>query len=402
MFDMEARHVIEALRSGIPSRAVGQYFSEARPVIMKTITDEINAVSSTGTSTGRIISGKYGEGKTHLLNTVFNIAHENNMVVSYLSLSKETPFDKLFLVYQKLASNTFLPRHQQPGFEQILEKMTPNSPIANEMLLYAAKQLETDKLYYLLRSYLNTEDQEEKFLLKADLEGDFISNVTLKQIYKRIFRQTAKSTVSFTKTKHCKDYFDFLSHLFVQMGYNGWVILLDEAELIGRLGKKARLNSYANMAEFLMPNDHLEATYTMFALGASFSEDIVEGKHEFQNLKEVYPEHEEPMKTVLNMIIKAQQLLPLTQNEILEVLAKVQDFHGRAYGWTPGVSIQTIYQVTDNGGYLLRTKIRAAIEFLDQLYQYGKAGKITINELGRETFEEDIPSLEELLPRQLP
>ncbi|MEG0216362.1 MAG: DUF2791 family P-loop domain-containing protein, partial [Hungatella sp.] len=93
MFDMEARHVIEALRSGVPSRAVGQYFSEARPVIMKTITDEINAVSSTGTSTGRIISGKYGEGKTHLLNTVFNIAHENNMVVSYLSLSKETPFD---------------------------------------------------------------------------------------------------------------------------------------------------------------------------------------------------------------------------------------------------------------------------------------------------------------------
>ncbi len=35
MFDMEARHVIEALRSGIPSRAVGQYFSEARPAIIK-------------------------------------------------------------------------------------------------------------------------------------------------------------------------------------------------------------------------------------------------------------------------------------------------------------------------------------------------------------------------------
>ena len=30
MYDKEARHIIEALRSGIPSRAVGQYFSEAR------------------------------------------------------------------------------------------------------------------------------------------------------------------------------------------------------------------------------------------------------------------------------------------------------------------------------------------------------------------------------------
>ena len=37
MFDMEARRVIEALRSGVPSRAVGQYFSEARPQITKEI-----------------------------------------------------------------------------------------------------------------------------------------------------------------------------------------------------------------------------------------------------------------------------------------------------------------------------------------------------------------------------
>ena len=99
MFDMEARRVIEALRSGIPSRAVGQYFSEARPQIMKEISGRLEQVSETGKSDGMVISGKYGEGKTHLLNTVFNMAHSANMVVSYLSLSKETPFDKLYLTY---------------------------------------------------------------------------------------------------------------------------------------------------------------------------------------------------------------------------------------------------------------------------------------------------------------
>ena len=46
--------------------------------------------------------------------------------------------------------------------------------------------------------------------------------------------------------------------------------------------------------------------------------------------------------------------------------------------------------------HLLRTKIRGAIEFLDQLYLYGEAGQTKINELGRETFEEDVPSLDEL------
>ena len=58
--------------------------------------------------------------------------------------------------------------------------------------------------------------------------------------------------------------------------------------------------------------------------------------------------------------------------------------------------MESLSEATQFGGFLLRTKIRAAIEFLDQLYQYGKVGKTTINELGEETFTEDVPSIEDL------
>ena len=52
-------------------------------------------------------------------------------------------------------------------------------------------------------------------------------------------------------------------------------------------------------------------------------------------------------------------------------------------------------QATESGGYLLRTKIRAAIEFLDQLYQYGETGETRITELGKECLDdEDVPELE--------
>ncbi|MDE6976743.1 MAG: ATP-binding protein [Lachnospiraceae bacterium] len=395
MYDKEARHIIEALRSGIPSRAVGQYFSEARPRIMKEISDRLDQVCDQGKSNGMIISGKYGEGKTHLLNTVFNLAHSNSMVVSYLSLSKETPMDKLYLVYQKIIRNTYLPMRRQPGFMHELEKVSANSPIANEMLLYAAKQLETDKLYYLFRSYLNTEDSDEKFLLQADMEGDFIANAPLKKIYRRIFNQPVKYNTNFTKTRHCGDYFSFMSHLFLQMGYHGWVILIDETELMGRLGKKARLNAYRNMAQFLLPEKCPESAFTIFALSASYTEDVIEGKHEYENLEAIYPNDQEPIKTVLDLLVRAPQLLPLTKEEVNEVLCKIQDFHGRAYGWTPNLSVASLAESTQAGGYLLRTKIRAAIEFLDQLYQYGKAGKTIINELGEETFAEDVPEIED-------
>ena len=362
---------------------------------MREISDRLDSVCDAGKSSGMIISGKYGEGKTHLLNTVFNLAHSNNMIVSYLSLSKETPMDKLYLVYQKVIQNTYLPRRQQPGFMQELEKISANSPVASEMLVYVLQQLETDKLYYLFRSYLNTEDSDEKFLLQADLEGDFVANAALKKIYRRIFNETVKYKVNFTKTKHCGDYFQFMSHLFNLMGYHGWVILIDETELMGRLGKKARLNAYRNMARFLLPERCPENTFSIFALSASYTEDVIEAKHEYENLEAVYPDEPEPARTVLDLLVKAPQLVPLTKEEISSVLGKIQDFHGRAYEWTPNLSLTSLTESTQSGGYLLRTKIRAAIEFLDQLYQYGKAGNTTVNELGEEAFTEEVPLLDE-------
>lgn len=392
-FDWEARHVIEALRSGIPSRAVGAYFSSARPKIMREIRERMDSISKSGKSGGIVVSGKYGEGKTHLLNTIFTVAHENHMVVSYLSLSKETPMDKLYLLYQKIIGNTYLPGHQQPGFMQVLENMTPNNPLASEMIAFSAKQLETDKLYYLLRAYLNTEDVEEKFLLQADMEGDFMANAPLKKIYRRIFNHPVKYNVNFSKTKHCQDYFTFMSHLFKQMGYNGWVILVDEAELVGRLGKKARLNAYRNMARFLLPNAELESVFSMFALSSSYIEDVIEGKHDYENLQELFPEDQEPMHTVLDILVRAPQLHPLTQAEFQEVLGRLKDFHEKAYQWESHISVEILEKATQSGGYLLRTKIRAAIEYLDQMYQYGECQDTAITDLMEESYGTEIPSL---------
>ncbi len=398
MYDFEARHVIEALRSGIPSRAVGQYFSDARPGIMKDLSTRLTEVSEQGKAGGMVVCGKYGEGKTHLLNTVFNMAHAENMVVSFLSLSKETPMDKLYLLYGKVMQNTYLPRRLQPGIFQELEKISANSPMAGEMLLFAAKQLETDKLYYLFRSYLNTEDPDEKFLLQADLEGDFVTNASLKKIYRRIFGEPAKYNQNFSKTKHCRDYFSFMSRLFLQMGYHGWVILVDETELIGRSGKKARLNAYRNMASFLFPEKAPASTFSLFALSASYVEDVIEGKHEYENLEasDWGEADRDTVRSVLGILTHAPQLLPLTREEIQEVLMKIQEFHGRAYGWAPQLPVETLMHATQSGGYLLRTKIRAAIEFLDQLYQYGQAGATTVQTLEETDLSDEIPSLEEI------
>jgi len=388
-FDVEARHMIEALRSGVPSRTVGKCFSEARPKILKELSHHLDEVCDAGKSSGMIICGKYGEGKTHLLNTVFSMAADNQMVVSYLSLSKETPMDKLHMLYPKLIANTYLPQRMQPGFLQVFDSMTANSPLASEMISFAAKHLETDKLYYLLRACLNTEDEEEKFRLLADLEGDFISNALLRQIYRRIFNQPVKYNVNFSKTKHCADYLTFMSHFFRQSGYHGWVILIDEGELMGRLSKKARLNAYRNMARFLFPGSEFESVFSLFAYSASYVEDVIISKHDFENLEELYPGDQEPMRSVLNLLVKTPQLVPLTESEIRDVLERIREIHGQAYGWEPKVDTARLVKASQGGGYLLRTRIRAAIELLDQMYQYGETGDATIGEVVQMSYDED-------------
>lgn len=397
MSEKNARHIIEALRSGVPSRTVGEYFSEARPGMMKKINTAMDQVRDTGKSSGMIFKGRYGEGKTHLLNTVFGMAFASNMVVSYVSLGKETPVDKLYLLYPKVIANTYLPGAAQPGFRPRLEELTQGSSISAELLGYTAQELETDKLYFLLKAFLGTSDDEERLSFLADMEGDFTNASLIKRSFKRVTGKTAKFNRSFSKTKHSMDYFCFTSHLFRALGYNGWVILFDESELIGRLGKKTRMKSYVNMQSFLQPTGKLEGVFSLFAMSASYSEDVIDKRNEIAGAEETFSEDPASKKaalSVLNAILNAPELLPLTRSETTRVLLSIQELHGEAYHWKPDIAEETLLETADSAGHLLRTKIRAAIEFLDQLYQYGKAGNVTISELGEESLEEETPEVD--------
>lgn len=402
MSDFNALHVIEALRSGVPSRTVGEYFSEARPALTKKLRERLDAVRETGRSDGMIITGRYGEGKTHFLNTAFNMAFASNMVVSFVSLGKETPIDKPWALYRKLMAGTYLPNAAQPGFRARLEELSAGSAVTGDLLAYAARELETDKLYYLLRALLGTQDDEERNLFLADLEGDFASAALIKRSYRRITGTPAKFNQSFSKSRHWMDYFAFISRLFRLLGFDGWVILFDEAELIGRMGKRARAKSYREMQRFLQPSARMERVFSLFALSSSFAEDVIDKKREFDNAQSVFADDTEALRAAqftLQAMLNAPELAPLNKTEVMGIFRSIQDFHGRAYDWRPDVPTESVYEATEAGGYLLRTKIRAAIEFFDQLYQYGQVGKTRIAALGRERFdeeEEDTPELPEL------
>jgi hypothetical protein len=100
---------------------------------------------------------------------------------------------------------------------------------------------------------------------------------------------------------------------------------------------------------------------------------------------------------VINQIIHSYQLAPLSQEEVTQIIHRIRDYHAAAYDWQPGESEEELLRVADNSGYLLRTRLRAVIETLDQDYQYGSFQDISVGELQKETYaEEETPSLDAL------
>lgn len=397
MADYEARHIIEAMRSGVPSRAVGRCFSEARPNLLRHLQERLDQAKQ-GKSSGMIIRGRYGEGKTHLLNTVLSMAYERNMVVTMLPLSMEAPMDKMHVLYPALVSHTYLPGREQPGFLDLMRSLSLTAPQSMELQEFARDQLDCDKLYFLFRSYLkNMDNDEAEFVLRADLEGSFMTTATVKKIYRSAFHEIAKVRVNFAKTLHTADYLYFLSKFFEVMGYQGWVILFDEAELMGRLGKKARLNFYRNMASFLMPDNRLIRTFSLFAFTDSYVSEVIEQKRDWKNLEEIFPENQEPMRSVMRQIENSNQLVPLSPEEVGLIIRRILNFHGAAYDWHPHESEEELLRVADQSGYLLRTRLRSVIETLDQDYQYGNSQEIMVGELRKESYAEEEPSLDSLV-----
>jgi hypothetical protein len=387
----EARRIIEALRSGVSSFALGQYFSSARPRILGEIEATLDSLADTSVGGSRIISAKYGEGKTHLLNTVFNKAHQRNMVVSKVILSKESPLSNLSQLYAKIVQGTYLPGHVQPGITAALEQLSLGSRATTDLCEYCLTHLETNKLFYVLKSYLGTQDDEEKYLLAADIDGDFMTASGIRKVYRRVFGEPPVFNENFLKSRHTGDYLAFLSQLFKTQEYKGWVILFDEAELVGRLGRKSRHRAYLNMAGFLKPT-RLEQTWTLMAFNSSFVPDVIEAKHEYDGLEAnegLEPDAKARILAVIGQIETATQLAPLSREETVDVLSKVLRYHGLAFGWTPRMDPEVFLLATDPYGYLLRTRIRAAVEMLDQLYQYGEVGEIQVTELGQISFDED-------------
>ena len=396
MTDFENRHMIEALRSGVPSRAVGKFFSSSRKEIMDKAAALI-AESAGGVSNSMVIKGKYGEGKTHFLNSVFSMAQENNMVVSFVALGKETPANKIDILYKRVLEQTYLPGESEPGIPSLFTFLSSGSDKANEMFLYALNKLDTNRLYYVLKAFLASEgsNDDDVDVLEADLQGSFASVAAIRTLYSRYCREKVSFNNKFVVKEHTSDYFAFMSHLFKVMGYSGWVILFDEAELIGRFARKSRMSAYSTISQFLFPPSSFDSVSSIFAFSSSYTEEVIGEKDDFGylDLMEGDEDSKGVIRKVLDRIVEAEELRALTEDELTYALKTIVDIYSKAYGKDYSGHAEKVIETASSSGYLLRTKIRAAIEALDQISHYGDEGVISAGAVCSDSLSDTLDQL---------
>lgn len=230
-----AKVIIHRLGSfGTPPDFGLESFSVGFDRYLDVITSEyLQDILKLNLSSFKLVTGNYGGGKTHFLYLVRDRAWQMNYVTSYVSLSAvECPFDRLELVYKRIAANLSLPVKTEQalvpgtvlcgGVEGLLRGWYRDARDQRDWL-GRVKNLESMSYTNAVKAALmnlSADDEENYAAMVQWLQGEDIPrDLKLRnRIAERIDRTTAFRMLR------------SLIQLINMLGYSGLILLFDEAE----------------------------------------------------------------------------------------------------------------------------------------------------------------------------
>ena len=405
--------VIESLRSGIPTRTSTRVLPDARPDLTSKISQDLDDCISGKYPKGRFIWGAYGQGKTHELTCIEHLALDRGFAVSRVTLSRELSGQHLFRLYGKLASSIKTPDSTHFGIQHKLDKKRsgdlPDSPIQDEHRY-------THRLpAIVLEDYFYATDQQDRELLYRDLLGEKPPIADIRRIHKVSRGVPFPRIPTFGVLKHGQAYFEMMSDVIQWCGYKGWIILIDEIELIARLTKVARLNAYKNLSWLLnwsiQPQNKQFPFYFVGGVASPLM-NLWLGSEKISPDKEIMPQlasekfvNEDAAAEIINFFFKeamndqqCPSINPLNIDQLIQILAKLVEIHEKSYAWNSGMTDRDLRDLVNSlGSSPLRTYIRALLESLDIKFLYSVDFKPIINVVDfdlkpeeQDYFQEDV------------
>jgi BREX system ATP-binding protein BrxC/D len=196
--------------------------------------------------------------------------------------------------------------------------------------------------------------------------------------------------------------FHFVSRLITAAGYTGWVLLVDEVELIGRYSWLQRAKSYAELLRWMgkLPGHTTPGLYSLFAIMSNFESyvleerndmELVPGKLRAKGLEDLAKQAERGMRLIQRevMRLKAPDMAIIKQT-----CEKVRTLHAKAYDWRPPpLSVERL-GITSMREYVKRWITEWDLKRLDPSYQV-ELEQTTLSQNYSEDAALEAPSEEE-------
>ena len=394
-----AQTLINSLKGGVVPRVGLPYVTVGRTAEIDALLHDVEIVSEGGASF-RFIVGKYGSGKSFLLQTIRNFVMAKNFVVVDADLSPERRLQGTrgqgLATYKELIRNMSTKTKPEGGaLSLILDRWI--SSIQQEVMasgglspmdpgLAPLVEKKISAVIYSLNEMVHGFDFAKLLTLyyKAHLSGDDETKAKVLKWFRGEYatKTEARQDLGINIVITDDDWYEYLklfASFLKQAGYAGMLVLIDELVNIYKI-PNAITRQYNYEKILTMFNDAMQgkAQHIGFILCGTpqCMEDPRRGVYSYEALRSRLAEghFSGEHKDLLSPVIR---LLPLTNEEMLILVEKLADIHAGLYGYEQIVTQQDMVDFIEiefsrigaDTHITPREVIRDFIEVLDIVYQ---------------------------------
>jgi hypothetical protein len=355
------RRAVEALRSGVPSAdaviALGSGQSEIEDRFTGLLETVADARSRRRGRASMLVGAGFGEGKSHVLTHLGHLARAAGFVVSTVVVSKETPLYDPAKVLRAAVESAVDPAGTRDVVAETAASLDPDSAGYADLLRWLRgpgrdlnERFEATLLLHQRLSGATAADGDEEFLssITRFWSGDPLAMPDLRRQLKAVGEAKTFTFAPVRVRDLARQRLRFLPRLLQAAGAAGWVVLLDEVELIGRYSLLQRGRSYAELTRWLDGDageaEAREPLVVVAAMTDDFEAAVLAGKND----REVLPARLRDKETAEYAEIAALaevamthierdlvSLVPPDEAELDRAYRILRELHGAAYDWDP-------------------------------------------------------------------
>ncbi len=345
----QARVAIEALRAGVPNRAAIRLLGSLETTIEAAFTRALDAVWDPSPAPGIAFAGGFGTGKSHLLGYLREAALKRNFVVSWITVSKETPLSQPGLMFAAAMRGAIVPGSADDAITALLDAVQGRAGAVQALELWASlpksglAQVFAAVIHLLNRNLAPELMQGIEAFLSGGKPPTALVRKQLAGLGARGMFDLGGVNAASLQLQRPR----FMAELIRAAGYAGWCVLIDEVELIGRYGPLQRAMAYGELAGWLglASDSRVPGLHTTCAITDDFADQVINGRQDDEKLPErlrlkARPRQAENAIAAMEKIKTAPLLRPQTDADLARHGETLRRAYALAYGWgAPGPEI---------------------------------------------------------------